>query len=335
MRLVDESVPAARRRPADVDTYNLYLKAVSMADQFSRDGVRNAIEKFEEVIRREPGYAPAYAGLANALVIQPYVSETGSRGTERRAKEIAERAIAMDPSLALAHAALAHLYFNEWDAKAAETEFQAALSLDPDVAMTSQLYGIFLASRDRPGEALLQARRAVELAPTSGLISFSLAKVLFHCGRFDESIAQCRRTLEIDRAFHQAKLIVARAYAMKGMSGEAMAALDDWERSERDRSQPLWRAYIVAQGGGRQEALRRIQEWRATDPRSANPPMALAVALFSAGEKDLALDALRRSVERRMPSAVWLRNTPELAGLRADTRFAALVASMDRRATRF
>ena len=121
------------------------------------------------MIRRNPDYAPAYAGLANSLTILPFLQPVPPQQTLARAKDAAQRAIALDPELAAAHAALAHTYFNSWKWKESEKEFQTALSFDSDSAFALQLYGLFLASQYRPEEAISVARGAADLAPISSL----------------------------------------------------------------------------------------------------------------------------------------------------------------------
>jgi Tfp pilus assembly protein PilF len=245
-RLTENDIPEARRRPEDQETYNLYLKALVFGDQFSANGAAESVKDFEEVIRRAPNYAPAYAGLANQLAIMPFFHASEAKQILSRSRDTAERALALDPSSALAHAARGHSLFNSWDWTGSEREFQTALSLDPDLAITHHLYGLFLGSQGRSEEAIREARRAVDLAPTSAIISYSLAAVLLHAGQFDESIAQSRRTLELDRGFDLAYNDIVRAYTLKGMSFEAGQALSEWERIKPDPTRVLWRAHYLA-----------------------------------------------------------------------------------------
>jgi predicted Zn-dependent protease len=208
-------------------------------------------------------------------------------------------------------------------------EFQRALSLDPDSAMTHQLYGLFLGSQGRAEEAIREGRRAVDLAPTSGLISFCFADILLHAGKYDETLAQSLRTMELDRGFYETYNVLARAYLLKGMNDQALQALKEWESHLPQPAQPLMRAHQLAKSGHREQALSMINDWLASSPRASRPPMELAIALLAAGEKDRALAAVRQSVEMHVPSMVWLKSTPELAEVRSDPRFAAAVSLME------
>jgi len=328
LRLTETATPEARRRPQDQETYNLYLKAVVLGDQFSSTGAAESVKDFEEVIRRAPGYAPAYAGLANELAILPFFQQAGVKQILTRSRNAAERAIALDPSLAKAHAALGNSFYNSWDWERSEKELQTALSLDPDSAMTRQLYGQLLGSEGRAEEAIREARRAAELAPTSGLISFSVANILFHAGNFDEAIDECRRTLVLDPGFLETYNILTRAYTMKGMAPDALQTLSDWERHDSEPVQPLWKANLLARSGHREEAVKMINQWLASNPRASRPPLALGAALLAAGEKDRALEAVRLSIKLHVPSMVWVQSTPELAEVSSDPRFATAVSLM-------
>lgn len=329
LRLTETAIPEARRRPQDQETYNLYLKALVFGDQFSANGAAESVKDFEEVIRRAPGYAPAYARLANELAIMPFFQTGKTQEVLARSRDAAERALALDPSSALAHAARGHSLFSSWNWSEADKELQTALGLEPDSAMAHHLYGLLLSTQGRSEEAIREARRAVDIAPTSAIISYGLATDLLHAGQFDESIVQSRRTLELDRGFELAYTDLVRAYTLKGIFFEAGKALSDWERIKPDPLQVLWRAHYLARFGKREEALKIIHHWLGSSPRASRPPMALAIALLSAGEKDRALAALRQAVEMHLPSVVWLKSTPELADVRSDPRFAAVVSLMD------
>jgi tetratricopeptide (TPR) repeat protein len=327
--LTESTIPEARRRPQDQETYNLYLKALVFGDQFSANGAAESVMDFEEVIRRAPGYAPAYAGLANQLAIMPFFQTAKTQEVLARSRDAAERALALDPSSALAHAALGHSYFNSWNWTESERELQTALSLSPDLAIAHQLYGLLLSSQGRSEQAIREARLAVDLAPTSAIIAHSLADVLLHSGNFDESITVARRALELDRGFSPSYHVLIRDYTLKGMPSEADQALNELERIERDNTmQPLLRANQLAIDGKREEALRMIHQWIVSNPRASRPPMDLVVALLSAGEKDRAFQILRQGVDRHVPSMVWLKSTPELAAVRLDPRFTVAVSLM-------
>jgi TolB-like protein/DNA-binding winged helix-turn-helix (wHTH) protein/tetratricopeptide (TPR) repeat protein len=328
LRITEETTPSTRRRPPDLETYNLYLKAQYLADQFSAEGVAQSIDDFEEVVHKAPGYAPSYAGLANALTILPFFQSTPPRETLARARSAAQQAIQLDAGLAVAHAALAHAFFMEWEWQPAGKEFLTALGLDPNSAMARQLQALFLASQGRADEAIREAKHAEALAPTSGLIAFSLSQVFLQTSHFDEAIEQSRRTLQLYPHFPEAYNALARAYTLKGMTKQALETLQEWSRYETSREQPLWRANTLARAGKKEEARRLIRDWRQSNSRGENVPMAYVAAVLACGESDEALAALHRSVARHAPSMIWLKSTPELAEIRSDRRFVEVLSEM-------
>jgi predicted Zn-dependent protease len=177
-------------------------------------------------------------------------------------------------------------------------------------------------------DAIREARRSVALAPTSGLISFCLSQVFLQTGHFDEAIGQSRRALELYPHFSGAYNNLARAYTAKGMTQEALDILQEWARYDPgpDTVQPLWTANTLARAGRKDEARRIISNWRKL--RKKGLPMAYVAAVLACGDTDEALAALHQSVERHVPSMVWLKSTPELAAIRSDRRFAQELSHM-------
>ncbi len=321
--------PLGKPQALDLHTYNLYLKAVSMKDQLSRNGAEQSAKAFEEVIRRAPGYAPAHAGLANTWATFPFLRKTPPKETLNKAAEIARRAIALDPSLAEAHSALAHAYFNLWKWPEAEAEFKHALSLDPNSATTLQLFAICLATRGRFDEALQKAQSAAVLAPTSGLIAYTIATVYFHAGHYDQAIDAGRRTIDLDRGFAGAYNILSRAYAMKGMFQEAIASHAEWVKFGSERAGPLWAAHLQAVSGNKAEAIRMLRQIEKGIQNNAPQPLPYAIALLDCGEIDHGFDALHNSLKAHLVSIIWLKATPELRKWQNDPRYLSAVALLD------
>jgi len=271
--------------------------------------------------------------LANALTILPFTQVAPPKNSLARAKEAALRAIALDNSLAEAHAALAHALFSSWDWQQADREFQTAITLDRDSAVAHHLYATFLATQGRADEAIREARLAVDLAPTSPLVAFCLAQVFFYAGHFDEAIAQGLRTLELDAHSRQAYTVLARAYTLKGMIPEALAALQGWTDKAHpapDSAQPLFTAYTLASAGRKAEALLLLRAWRIqSSSRTKGPPLSYVAALLACSDKEGAMEALRQSVDAHTPGVIWLKSTPELAPIRSDPRFVQALAQMN------
>jgi DNA-binding winged helix-turn-helix (wHTH) protein/TolB-like protein/Tfp pilus assembly protein PilF len=330
LRFDDGTKSAANRRQLDPETNILYLKAASMKDQLSPNGAAQGAKAYEEVIRRQPDYAPAYAGLANLWATLPFLRKAPPEETLLKAAGLARQAIALDPALAEAHAALAHSYFNLWKWPEAEKEFQTALSLDPDSATTLQLYAVCLATQARFEEALARAESASRLAPTSGLMAYTIALVHFHAGHFDQAIAAARRTIDIDRGFLSARIIMIRAYVMKGMHKEALEVHLESPRSTTDKTTPLWNAHRQAIRGDKKEALATLRKWEQDFGKDVVLPVAYAVALLDCGDIERGFAALHKAVHSHATASIWLKTMPELQRWRTDARYQSALSLLDK-----
>jgi tetratricopeptide (TPR) repeat protein len=267
--------------------------------------------------------------LANVWATFPFLRQTPPKETLNKAAEIARRAISLDPSLAEAHSALAHAYFNLWMWREAVAEFQTALSLDPDSATTLQLFAVCLASQGRFDEAIHRSEDAATLAPTSGLMAYTIATVHFHAGHFDKAIEAGRRTLDIDRGFAGVHNIMSRAYAMKGMFREAFASHANWTKFGAERTGPYWAAHLQAVSGNKAEAIKMLRQLEKGIQNNAPQPLAYAIALFDCGEIDRGFDVLHKSLQGHVTAAIWLKATPELRKWQNDPRYLSAVALLD------
>jgi len=254
LRLSSGSSIAARVPPADFETYRLCLKSLVQADQFAGKSVQAAVEGFEEVVRCAPGYSPALANLANALVLNAFSPKLDREAPLLRAQRVAEQAIALDPTLAEALSALAHAYFHQWQWKQTEHSFGTALSLDPNSSMTLQLFAIYVGTQGRNEEALRHIDRAVQLAPTSAPIQYTRGNVLFHGGQSELAIAAARQALDLDRASAMPYTLVTRACAQQGKIKEAQQVLEDQERMRPSPNTAVWQGNLLALSGQKHQA---------------------------------------------------------------------------------
>ena len=160
--------PLPRRYTANVAAYGLYLRGRHAWNKRTQEGVNEAIRFFEQAIAEDPSYALAYTGIADSYALHvDYRSVPVSEGFER-AKEYARKALALDDTLAEAHASLAWSFFiYDWDWWAAAREFERAIALEPRYATAHQWYSFLLTSQARFDEALVEAHTAQELDPAS------------------------------------------------------------------------------------------------------------------------------------------------------------------------
>lgn len=327
--VTEGDVPRTRRRPKDDETYNLFLDAERMASD-AIDTSAEAAEKYKGVIQRAPDFAPAYAGLANALVTVPFRNQVPIMPKLIEAETTARKAIELDDTLAEAHTALAHSYWQEWRWKESEEEFQRALALDGNLAIAHRLYGMSLVSQGRGDEGIRETLRAVQLHPMSPLTNFSLARVYLAAGHFDEAITQARRTQELSRHHPEAYQVLVRAYTLKGLIPEANAALKEWEQHIPEAPmQTILRANLLARSGDVPKARALIREWLKHKAPGRRIPGGMAFALAATGDTSDAFDVINEDITRHVLGITWLKSTPELVPVRSDARFIAALARMN------
>jgi tetratricopeptide (TPR) repeat protein len=289
--------------------------------------MRDAVAAFQEAIARDSGFAPAWAGLADVYAQVTWAGEDAG-GAYAEAKRHAERALALDPGLAEAHATLGlvRLYRDrDWDG--AERELRRALELNPSYATAFHWYGSLLAFRGDFDEGLEMLKRAEELDPISAPIRASAGMVLYYAGRHAEAGEQCRRALEIDPRFWPAMAQLAQVNVARGRSTEALSQAR--EAMALSGGNPMGTALLAvayARAGRRDEArrtqtdLRRMRE----EGRYVSP-VAQAVIHSALGEAGAALDSLEAGVERGDDLVVIITAEPLFAPLHPLPRYQQLV----------
>ena len=297
-------------------------EADHLAESWDPEVMSESISQYKELIRNAPSFAPAYAGLANVLVISP-----GNRAKNfGDAEAFARKALSLDSSSAMGHTALGHAYWLQYRWSEAEAQFRMSLEQNTRIATTHQLYGLYLAGMgDRQAEAIEHARKAVELDPRSGMMIYSLAKILFLTGKSDEAIIEARRTLQIARHYPLAYDILTRALIQGGSYAEAEKAIEEWTTYSTAGEPRLRQAQLLA-GQGQLRAARLIVEEIGKSPSKIS--FALAMALEAVGERDAAIEVIRKLVADRRMGTVFMKTDPAFSGMLNDRRFRELLVQV-------
>jgi eukaryotic-like serine/threonine-protein kinase len=317
----------SRGRPESNEAFQLYLKGRYFATKFNDEQAnRKGIAYFNQSIERDPTYALAYAGLAAAyfslsnLYMPP-------REAMPRVREAAERALALDDSLAQAHTCLAlTLTWYDWDFAKGEAEFRRAIALNANDAEAHRLYGDFLVAMGRFDEAIVEKRRAEQLDPLSVPTSWDVSRTLYYAGHDEEAIEQAKHTLDLDPNFPYVYDLEAQVDYRKNNLPEALSLMQK-AMQLGGHSQLLitnW-GMINARAGNRDEALRAMDELRARAAGTYTLPLFLARIYAALGNNDEAMKNLEQVYNDRSESAVWLNVDPSLETLRKDPRFIALI----------
>ena len=322
---VSKEERSAAVRPVDPDVYDLFLRGRYYWNRRTKADFQKAIGYFSEAVRKDPEYALAYVGLADCYNL------SGSP----EGKKAAEKAVALDDSLAEAQTSLAYAKQNfDWDFAGAEQEFRYALELNPSYAIAHQWYATFLSDMGRHPEAIAEIERALQLDPMSVNVNTATAMIFYFAHQYDRAEKQAKNALELDPNFYPAHLWLESLYQATGayerafQEQEKVASLSGNEEM-RSRIAALRRAY---RAGGPKEMYRergnQLQK-TATNPflpTEAGPAQwGLAVAYAHLGENDLAFEQLERRYRDRGFEMLTLKTNPSVDPLRTDPRLQDLV----------
>jgi serine/threonine protein kinase/Tfp pilus assembly protein PilF len=330
-RLSGENKQVAKGGTSDPEAYQLYLKGRYYWEKRTRDALEKAKDYFNQAIEKDPNYALAYVGLADYYSTVPDYSPVPASDAAPRARAAAERALAIDNSLAEAHAALAAAYWNFYEFAAAEREFQRALELNPNYAHAHHWYGLFLSWEARHPEAISHLRRAVGLDPLNLQYNCNLGQVLGNARQYDASVEQLKRTLEIDPNYAQAHDQLAGEY-------HNMGKYELW-LDERKKAKSLFNdreglaiaedvARVYSRSGYKASIAREIEMRKQLAKRRYVDPTEFAVAYAELGDKEQAFAWLDRALAEKSAELQAVKIVPALDQWRSDPRYVELLKKM-------
>jgi serine/threonine protein kinase/tetratricopeptide (TPR) repeat protein len=311
------------------EAYQLYLRGRFNWNKRTGDGLQAAVQFYNQAIDKDPGFALAYAGLADTYVIIGAYGNLLPGESMPRAKAAALRAVELDGTLAEPHAALGAYYgAYAWNFDAAERALRRAIELNPGYATAWHWLGNFLPIIGKGDEAIAAGKRAEELDPLSAIISADTGWDLIILRRYDEAIEQAQRTLLIDPNFWYAHCIIGLASDLKGLHAEAVRAFQKAAALNPDVITTGRLAAALARAGDRVQAQRLLAGLHAEAGRRYIQGYYLATAELALGDTNAALTSLERDARERGIYMQWLAINPEFDGLRAEKRFAAILERM-------
>jgi len=308
------------------EAYEAYLKGRYFWNKRTAEGLKKAVEYFNDAIEKDPTYAQAHSGLADsyALLGDWEYGVLAPKDAFSRAKAAATKALELDNTLGEAHTSLAFcLDVFDWDWVSADREFTRAIELNPGYATAHHWYAWHLIVLGRNDEGIAEMRKAENLDPLSLVISADMADALLIARRYDESMQQSQKTLEMDHNFALAHYQLAQALVQKRMYNEAIAELQRAITLSVDNSTFASNlAFAYAVSGKKDEAVRILNDLKNRDPNFSNFP---EIALIYAGldEKDQAMIWLEKAYQERFNPSILKR--PAFDTLRSDPRFQDLV----------
>jgi TolB-like protein/Flp pilus assembly protein TadD len=312
------------------EAFQLYLKGRYFWNKRTAEGMKNAIEQFQQAIDNDPNYALAYAGLADCFLLMQWFGDAPTSEVVPKAKAAALRALQIDDSLAEANSSLGLTYTCLWQWGDAEMEFRRAIQLNPNYPTAHDYYTIFLTEMERLDEALAEINRAQELDPLSGIITSSAARTYILRGDLDAAIAVCKNFIELDPNFPQTHVFLALAYQRQGLNEGAVAeAQIGVELSRRGTISLGVLGYCYALAGRRSNALAILSELEKKRNESGSRGAPIAWVYTGLGDKEQAFAWLEKDFQDRSGIlALQIKGYPILGALQSDVRYADLLRRM-------
>lgn len=326
-----ERTQLTRIRQVDPGAYEAYLKGRFHWNKRNIEGLKKGTEYFQLAIEKDPSYAPAYAGLADSAGILGWWCFVPPEQGCGQGKAAALKALAVDDTIAEAHASLGwNLLHYDFDFPAAEKELQRALELNPRYSNAVEWHAISLIPLARLDEAVSEIMRAVELEPLSPIITTVAGMIFWLARKYDRGVDMCRRALDLVPDFSLGRWALAMILSQKGMHDAAIAEMEDLVRISRGL--PLFVHLLgncYATAGRRDDAfevLDQLHEISKQRYMSAYWPAAIYAVL---NEKDLAFHWLELAYQERSSWMAYTKVYPWLDNLRPDPRFKDLLRRMN------
>ena len=322
VKLTDEE---KRRREAEA----LYAEARNFWEKRTSDGIRRAVDSFQQAIQIRPDYALAYAGLADCYNMLATYGAERPKIAFPKAREAAERALELARTLAEAHTSLAFVsYRGDWRWEDADIGFQRAIRLNPNYAQAHQWYANYLAALGRHAEAEEETKICLRLDPTSLIVQSHFGFVYFFARRYDDVISSCQKTLDLDPNFFAARRYLGLAYTQKGMHEEAIKqyrqALSTSRGSALMRAELAYALASSTNKAEKDEARQILNELLAAAGQRYLSQYHVALIYTALDERELAFEALEKAYDDRADYLAYLKVDPRFDSIRTDPRFASL-----------
>jgi serine/threonine-protein kinase len=325
VKLGIEAARALAKTPTEnPEAHRLYLLGRYHFGRNSEAGFTNAMQYFNQALQQDPNYALAYCGLADCYGWMGGHQLSGKEAWAKE-KELAQKALALDPKLADAHLSLGIALADAFDWSGGEQEIRRALELNPTLALAYDQLAWVQSMFGRSEDGIRNIQKAIELDPLSLMFNYGLGLRLTSARRYDDAMAQFRKALELDPNVAIAHSGLGWCFVYKGDGARAIAefqkakALDPQPRFDADL------AYAYAHAGDRTKAELLLRDWdERAKQRYVSPALRMLFHL-GLGEKDEALDRLENCYEEQDWYCWSLKVYPLFDPLRAEPRFQALL----------
>ena len=313
----------------DPEAYNLYLQGRFHLNKWRPEGARKGIEYFGQAIAKDPGYAPAYTGMADCYTWLGVFGWTAARQAMPEARQAANRALQLDETLAAAHVSLGYVKaLYDWDWRGAGREFKRALELSPGDADAHFAYSVtYLTPLGRLDEALAEIQRALALDPLSPYKITGAGMIYSDRREYDRAVEQFRKAIELEPSFYHAYDEILGVETVRRRPAAVDAVMQAMRTAFPNVDDTSVRARRAAQQGDQAGARAMVESWIQKCVRTDRPGKSCYAAQIyaSIGEKDLAFTWLEKAYEERNPLLAYAKVMPYYDNLRGDPRFEGLL----------
>ena len=315
----------------DFEVYNSFLEGRFNFNQ-REEGLPRARQLFEEAIELDGSYAPAYAGLANTYNLLGFYELEPPNDVIPKAKEAALKALTLKNNMAEAHTTLAYSHtIYDWDWKAAEAAFERALAINPGYATANHWYAEYMMAVGRVDEAIIQSRQAQKHDPLDLIISTLLGMSYYFSRKFDESVAEGKKTLTMAPDYLPVYLWLGMAYEQKGQYEESIDILIRGKQltSGTDIKINSLLGHVYAKAGRTELATSELNELQIRAKRQYVSAFNLARINLGLDRKEDALTWLEKGYEERSTWLTWINVDPSFDSLRKEPRFQSIIDRMN------
>ena len=323
--------PLVKRYTENLEAYNLYLKGRFELYKMTGEGLENSRKLFEEAIGLDPNYALAHDGLAYAWYLEGFMGFKAPKDAMPKAKAAVRRAIELDESVAEAHGTLGViLALYDWDWVSAEREMVRSIELNGASPVCRDGYAFYyLRVVGRIEEAIGETQQALSLDPVSVPYRVHLAFLFYLQKKYEHSIAQFRKIIEMNPRYYLAHAMMGNVYSLAGRFDEALASYA--RAREADANSKFidsLEAMTLAMAGRRQESLALLGKITQRAASGYVSPVSIAYVYTALGDLDQAFENLDSAVAARDPNLLGMKSNPIFDSIRGDERYLAMLRKM-------
>ena len=324
--LASEKDRLESKETENISAYIAYLKGMSLLREGTEKSVHLARKQFELAIKRDKGYAKAYAGMADTLMLLGDYLFSPIPVALREANEFVRKALALDPNLAEARVSLANLMLYDYRFSEAEKEFRKAIKTNPSYATGHHWYSVCLQCFGRSDDSLSEVLLAEELDPLSPSIALSVVYRFSTMGMFEEAEKRIRKLQEIDRKSPLVdEALMAYNFTRRDWAATMLSLKRMIKRDPNDPYLDMDLAYVYAVTGRRRDALKIVERLKRLPDDLRIKGQILAFVYLGLGDLDAAFEWIRYGFSRKELFFSWLRRHPVFEPVRRDARYRELL----------